>query len=356
MRNYARLPAVVCFAGKAPAHLGELHATTGIHQRFGRHGERAGVRRCPRRGCGAAARRERLVPGECAGRRRRWPRIRCPTSRQRAGSGIPRGAASRTPFVLFRRALDLPAAVRPRHRLDFGRQPLPARGQRRSRFNGARALRSALGWRPTRSIWRRPWRKGPNVIGADGPVLRPGRRHLASRQAGLSLPPGNRMRRRLAARPSSPTKPGRPTSHAPGRLANTNAGTCGRCRKSLTRACIPTAGPLATTRPTPTGSPPCRSSARPASRRSVPPFPTTCWTLLGSRRPARCGRAASRCCAKRSIRRGWPSPCSSRGSGPPRSTSSAARPTRLKPSARVRRKRRRRANGAWNWTARAPRR
>ena len=238
----------------------------------------------------------------------------------------PSGRCLQNTFVLFRRALDLPRRLRPRHRLDLGRQPLSAGSQRPPHPMGPRALRSALArGRPPRP--RRGPRRRSQRDRRHSPLLRPGRRHLAPRQARLLSSAWKSNAPTARATPSSPTPPGRRTSPAPGRPATTSAGTCARSRRSSTRGCIPTAGPHPPSRPTTTGSRPCRWIVRPPSRRSVPPTPTTSSILPACPSPAPCARAASRRCAKRSSPPVWPSPCGSIGNVPPRSTSSAARPT-----------------------------
>ena len=91
-------------------------------------------------------------------------------------------------FVLFRREVEVEGEVGSA-RLDHGRQPLPARRQRPARAVGAGAVRPARS-RPIRSTSRGWW--PAQRARRRGALLRARRRHLARRQAGLPLPPGDR--------------------------------------------------------------------------------------------------------------------------------------------------------------------
>ena len=125
--------------------------------------------------------------------------------------------------------------------MDRRRQPLPARGEWPTGAMGAGALRPALaGSRPD----------GPDISFAIR-ALTPWefkccitvRATARGRPGSADCCFGWRLKRPTAgSKRLFPTRPGTPSSRAPGSPATTNAGICAACKKSLTRAFSPTAG------------------------------------------------------------------------------------------------------------------
>ena len=127
--------------------------------------------------------------------------------------------------------------------LDHGRQPIPAHDQRTAGPMGTGPLRSpATGCRSggprtlSASGRQRDWR--------GGPVLRHRRRNVGRGQAGAPLPCHAGIWTMAGARRSSPTNRGRPAWIGHTVPASPSDGSCGRCKRSSTPDCTPTAGTL----------------------------------------------------------------------------------------------------------------
>ena len=207
----------------------------------------------------------------------------------------PSGRCLQNTFVFFRREFELPSKPKRATRVDRGRQPLSAGGERPAHPMGTGAVRPALAGgrsrRPDRGA-----RAGPQRHRRHGPVLRPRRRHLAHRQAGLSVLARDRTGGRPQARRSSRTRPGRRTcarAWRPGQYKRWYLrALAGGVRRAALSVRLEHAGVHA--RP----GLAARHGARRLAQQAARLFAATPTTSSSSvrRRPApNCGRAASRC-------------------------------------------------------------